>query len=172
MCFITAGPIPSSARPRQIQVQVEGYWLGPPQHILFGPTTEFNRHSLLCTYCTNSRSRGKNQAKNKRQSRFSNPCQQNAVRATAAGMRCRGDRHCRVLNATAPICDNFVWLPRACVPGGVRSKKVIRTSLFLSDCARQRARSTRFHTQRRSGSLFPWQSLAWELIPSGSRPNN
>jgi hypothetical protein len=43
---------------------------------------------------------------------------------------------------------------------------------FVSDCARQRARSTRFHTQRRSGSSFPWQSLALELIPSGSRPNN
>ena len=37
--------------------------------------------------------------------------------------------------------DNFVWLPRTCVPGGVRSKKAIRTSLFLSDCACQRARS-------------------------------
>jgi hypothetical protein len=55
----------------------------------------------------------------------------------------------------------------------------MRTSLFVSDCARQRARSTRFHTQRRSGSSFQWQSLACvcvlvalELIPSGSRPNN
>jgi len=27
-------------------------------------------------------------------------------------------------------------------------------TLFASDCARQRARSTRFHTQRRSGSTF------------------
>ena len=48
----------------------------------------------------------------------------------------------------------------------------LRTVLFESDCARQRARSTRFHTQRCSGSSFPWQSLALELIPNGSRPNN
>jgi hypothetical protein len=80
--------------------------------------------------------------------------------------------HCRVLNATTTMCDNFVWLSRVCVPGGVRSKKAIRTSLFLCDCAHQRACSTRFHTQRRSGSSFPCQSLALELIPSGSRPNN
>jgi len=66
---------------------------------------------------------------------------------------------CRALNATASMCDNFVWLPRACVPGGVRSKKAIRTSLFLSDCAHQRTSSMRFHTQRLSGSSFPWQSL-------------
>jgi hypothetical protein len=29
-----------------------------------------------------------------------------------------------------------------------------------------------FHTQRRSESSFPWQSLALEWIPNGSRPNN
>ena len=51
-------------------------------------------------------------------------------------------------------------LPRACVPGGVRSKKAIRTSLFLSDGARQRTSSTRFHTQRLSGSSLTWQILA------------
>jgi hypothetical protein len=27
-------------------------------------------------------------------------------------------------------------------------------------------------SQRRTGSSFPWQSLALELIPNGSRPNN
>ena len=43
----------------------------------------------------------------------------------------------------------------------------MRTSLFVSDCARQGARSTRFHTQRHSGSSIPWQSLALELIPNG-----
>jgi len=29
-----------------------------------------------------------------------------------------------------------------------------------------------FSHSRRTGSLFPWQSLALELIPNGSRPNN
>ena len=110
------------------------------------------RHSLLCTYCTNSRSgvfKEKTQAKNKRQ--FSNPWRPKCSEGSCIGHEKRSGR-CRALNATASMFDNFVWLPRTCVPGGVRSKKAIRTSLFLSDCTRQGARSTRFHTQRLSGS--------------------
>jgi hypothetical protein len=45
-------------------------------------------------------------------------------------------------------------------------------SFLIRVRALARARSTRFHTQRRSGSSFPWQSLALELIPNGGRPNN
>ena len=56
---------------------------------------------------------------------FQIPVGQNAVRAPAAGMRsCRG---CWALNATASMFDNFVWLPRTYIPGGVCSKKAIRT---------------------------------------------
>ena len=102
---------------------------------------------------------------------FSNPWRPKCSEGSYSGHEKRSGR-CRALNATASMFDNFVWLPRTCVPGGVRSKKAIRTSLFLSDCARQRARSSRFHIQRPSGSSFPWQILALELIPSGSRPSN
>ena len=142
---------------------VELIMIGSCPALRGGPSTIFHlyRHSLLCTYCTNSRSlglKGKDQAKNKRQ--FSNPWQAECSEGDVSGHEMRSG-HCRVLNATAPMCDNFVWLPRACVPGGVGSKTAIRTSLFLSDCPRQRARSTRFHTQRRSGSSFPWQSWPW-----------
>ena len=91
----------------------------------------------------------KTQAKNKRQ--FSNPWRPKCSEGSCSGHERRSGR-CLALNATASMCDNFVWLPRACVPGGVRSKKAIRTSLFLSDYAHQRVRSTRFHTQRLSGS--------------------
>ena len=61
--------------------------------------------------------------------------------------------------------DNFVWLPRACVPGGVRSKKGIRTSLFLSDrMARVSAPAPRVFTLKDSlqlevhfrGRAWPW----------------
>ena len=96
-------------------------------------------NSLLCTHCTNSRSRG--HAKN--QLHLSNPWRAECSEGAGSGHEKRSGR-CRALNATAPMCDNLVWLPRACTPGGVRSKKAIRTALFLSDCgARQRARSTR-----------------------------
>jgi hypothetical protein len=59
---------------------------------------------------------------------------------------------------TKTVAENLSFRIRA-------DTRSLRTSLFVSDCARQRARSTR-HTQRRSGSSFPWQSLALELIPS------
>ena len=55
---------------------------------------------------------------------------------------------------------------------GIGGRVMPRTALFLSDCARQGARSTRFHTESRSGSSFPWQTLALELIPNVSCPNN
>ncbi len=45
-----------------------------------------------------------------------------------------------------------------------RSKKALKPALFLSDC--ERARSMRLHTQRRSGSSFPWQSLALDTWQS------
>jgi len=127
------------------------------------------RHSLLCTYCTNSRSgvfKEKTQAKNKRQ--FSNPWRPKCSEGSCSGHE-KWSGRCRALNATASMCDNFVWQPCACVPGGVRSKKASRTSLFLSDCGRQHARSMRFHTQELLSlevfglwSSFPWQSLGEE----------
>jgi hypothetical protein len=48
----------------------------------------------------------------------------------------------------------------------------INYDLQLAGCARQRARSTRFHNQKTLWNFFPWQILALELIPSGSRPSN
>ena len=145
--------------------------VGPPGvsvHFLeFLQHLSLYRHSLLCTYCTNSRSRGllriikeKTQAKNKRQ--FSNPWRPKCSEGSCSGHEKLSGR-CRALNATVSMFDNFVWLSRTCVPGGVHSKKSIRTSLFLSDCARQRTRSTRFHTQRLSGSSFPW-TLEWQSL--------
>ena len=120
------------------------------QFLEFLQHLSFYRHSLLCTYCTNSRSRGlkgKDLAKNKRQ--LSNPWRAESKECSEvddSGYQ-KLSGYCRALNATDPMCDNLVWLSRAYAPGGVRSKKAIRTSLFSSDCARQRAHSTRFHTQ-------------------------
>ena len=98
----------------------------------------------------------KTQAKNKHQ--FSNPWLPKCSEGSCNGYEKRSGR-CWSLNATVSMFDNFVWLTRTCIPGGVCSKKTIRTSLFLSDYARHRDRSMRFHTQRPSGSSFPWQSL-------------
>ena len=78
------------------------------------------RHSLLCTYCTNSRSRGllrkRPRPKNKRQ--FSNPWRPKCSEGSCSGHEKRSGR-CRALNATVSMFDNFVWLLRTCVPGGV-----------------------------------------------------
>jgi len=67
------------------------------------------------------------------------------------------------------MCDNFVWLPRACVPGGVRSKKGIRTSLFLSDrMARVSAPAPRVFTLKDAAALevpshFRRRGRVWPL---------
>ena len=79
-------------------------------------------------------SRKRPRPKNKRQ--CSNPWRPKCSEGSCIGHEKRSGR-CLALNATASMFDNFVWLPRACAPDGVRSKKAIRTSLFLSDCVRQ-----------------------------------
>jgi hypothetical protein len=103
--------------------------------------------------------------KNKRQ--FSNPWRAECSEGSGNGHEKRSGR-CRALNATAPIFDNLVWLPRACAPGCVCSKKALRIALFLSDCARQRARSAprvftlkdalEVHFRGRAGINSKWQS--------------
>ena len=96
--------------------------------------------------------------KNKRQ--FSNPWRPKCSEGSCNGHEKRSGR-CRALNATASMFDNFVWLPRTCVPGGVRSKKEIRTSLFLSDCACQRARSAFSHSKTLWEVHFRGRSWPW-----------
>ena len=94
----------------------------------------------------------KRQAKNKRQ--LSNPWQAECSEGDGSGHEKRSG-HCRALNATAPMCDNLVWLPRACLLVSAQKKR----SEPLFSYLRARWPLQRFHTQRRSGSSFPWQSL-------------
>jgi len=108
--------------------------------------------------------------KNKRQ--FSNPWRPKCSEGSCSWHEKRSGRWL-ALNETASMFDNFVWLPRACVPGGVRSKKRSEF-LFSYLIARVSAPAPRVFTLKDSGSSswFPCQRLVLELIPSGSRPNN
>ena len=96
--------------------------------------------------------KGKTQAKNKRQ--FSNPWRPKCSEGSCSGHEKRSGR-CLALNATVSMFDNFVWLPRTCVPGGVRSKKAIRTSLFLSDARVSAPAPTVFTAPNKKTTLHP-----------------
>jgi hypothetical protein len=71
----------------------------------------------------------KRPGKNRRQ--LSNPWQAECSEVDGSGYQKRSG-HCRALHATAPMCDNLVWLSRTCAHGGqCLLKKSVQNLSFL-----------------------------------------
>ena len=99
----------------------------------------------------------KTQAKNKRQ--LSNPWRAECSEGSGNGHEKRSGR-CRALNATAPMFDNLVWLPRACLLVSAQKKR--SEPLFSYLIARISAPAPCVFTLKDSlevhfrGRVWPW----------------